>query len=67
LPLNYTSRISKHWISPFRIWKTLDYESVGQDIALRVNYHVMNVDNEFPLAIGRDLDELDMRIGPVAL
>jgi hypothetical protein len=40
----------------------VDHHSVGQEIALWVTHHLMNFDNDFPLAIGRDLDGLDMRI-----
>jgi len=40
----------------------VDHHSVGQEIALWVTHHLMNFDNDFLLAIGRDVDGLDMRI-----
>src|SRR4051794_7225903 len=38
------------------------HQSIGQEIALWVMHHLMNFDKDFPLAVGRDLDGLDMRI-----
>jgi hypothetical protein len=34
----------------------VDHESVGQEIALEVTHNLMNFDNDFPLAVGVDLD-----------
>ena len=45
----------------------VDHNSVGQEIALWVTHHLMNFDNEFPLAVGRDLDGLDMWINDCPL
>jgi len=38
------------------------HQSVGQEISLGVVHSLMNFDNQFPLAVWRDLDGLDMRI-----
>jgi hypothetical protein len=42
--------------------KDVGHRSVGQEIAFRVTHHLMNFDSDFSLAVGRDLDGLDMRI-----
>ncbi len=34
----------------------VDHQSVGEDIAPRVRYHLMNFDNDLALAVGRDLE-----------
>jgi hypothetical protein len=39
----------------------MGHYSVGQEIALTVTHHLMNFDNDFPFAVGGDLDGLDMR------
>src|ERR1700721_3509850 len=41
---------------PVLYLEDVDHHSVGQEIALWVTHHLMNFDNDSPLAIGRDLD-----------
>jgi hypothetical protein len=38
------------------------HQSVGKEIAFKVTHHLMNFDCNFPLAVMRDLEGLDMRI-----
>src|SRR5690348_18059682 len=40
----------------------VDHQSVGKEIALEVTHHLMNVNNDFSLAVGREIDGLDSRI-----
>jgi hypothetical protein len=47
---------------PVLYLEDVDHHSVGQEIALWVTHHLMNFDNEFPLAVGADLGGFDMRI-----
>ena len=47
---------------PVLYLEDVDHHSVGQEIALWVTHHRMNFDNDFPLAIGRDLDGLNIGI-----
>jgi hypothetical protein len=47
--------------------KDMRHQFVGQEIALEVTHDLMNFDNNLPLAVGRDLEGLDIRIDDLPL